>query len=378
MTDHRPLTTDNQFDAAILGGGIGGACAAMRLAQNGARVVVLEAGTFPRHKVCGEFLSPESKSVFARLGVLEKICGAGAVEISTSRIVARGGQTLEIALPRNALSLSRFRLDEILIRAAQNAGAQLCCKTRVRAVHENQNGWTIVTTQGELRARSVVNAAGRHASFLTPRAGSTPDTKYIGLKTHFRGAHFPSGLVELHFWRGGYCGLSQIESGTLNVCLLARYDSLQGRAPQEFWKWLLCRLPHLRERLKNAEMQMPWLATGNISFGQSTPVTNGVLNCGDAAGFIHPLAGDGMAMAARSGELSAAVLCAQLRGEISGKVAREIYAKAWRREFASRLKWAGAFQKLLMDASLLSPTLAAVSLLPSFGRWAVRATRGSV
>jgi flavin-dependent dehydrogenase len=372
----------NSFDAAIIGGGIGGACAAIRLAKSGARVLVLEAGKFPRHKVCGEFLSPESKKVFAHLGVLESIQNAGATEISTSRIVARGGQTLEIALPRAALSLSRFRLDEILIRAAQDAGASLFSQTRVRHVQENKDDFTIATSHGEFSARAVLNAAGRNAAFLSRQAGSTPGTgdglKFIGLKTHFRGADFPLGLVELHAWRGGYCGVSQIENGLTNVCLLARYDSLAGRAPQEFWKWLLQHLPELRARLENAQMQMPWLATGNISFGASTPGVGGVLHCGDAVGFIHPLVGNGMAMAARGGELAAAILSSQLRGEISQNAAREIYEKSWRREFQSRLKWAGIFQKLLIDSQLLASALNGLSLFPRLGERAVRLTRGQL
>jgi flavin-dependent dehydrogenase len=367
------------FDAAIIGGGIGGACAAIRLAQNGARVVVLEAGIFPRHKVCGEFLSPESKKVFARLGVLKAIVGAGAMEISQSQIVTRGGQKLKIVLPQSALSLSRLRLDGILIEAAQNVGAELFCKTRARSMGRNENGFEISSTRGEFFARVVLNAAGRNASF--PRqAGSTPDAKrgakFIGLKTHFSGANFPADLVELHAWRGGYCGISQIENGLANVCLLARYDSLNGRSPQEFWKWSLHHLPHLRARLENAEMQMPWLATSNISFGGSTPSAGSALHCGDAAGFIHPLAGDGMAMAARGGELAAAITSAQLRGEISEKVAREIYEKAWRREFSPRLKWSGIFQNLLIDSQLIAPALIGLSCFPLLGEHAVRATRG--
>jgi flavin-dependent dehydrogenase len=369
------------FDAAIIGGGVGGACAALALANNGARVVVLEAGSFPRHKVCGEFLSPESKTVFARLGVLEEIKNAGALEISMSRIVARSGQTLEMALPQNALSLSRFQLDEILIRAAQHAGAQLVCKTRVRDVRENQNDFTVTTSRGAFTARSVLNAAGRNASFLR-RAGSTPDAgrdaKFIGLKTHFRGANFPADLVELHFWHGGYCGLTKIENETINACLLTRYETLNGRAPDEFWNWLLHHLPLLRARLQNARPQMPWLAAGNISFGGSTPAAGGVLCCGDAAGFIHPLAGDGMAMAARSGELAASILSARLRDEISEKITREIYEKAWRREFSSRLKWAGVFQKLLIGSPLMVPALTGLARFPALGERAVCVTRGQI
>jgi 2-polyprenyl-6-methoxyphenol hydroxylase-like FAD-dependent oxidoreductase len=172
--------------------------------------------------------------------------------------------------------------------------------------------------------------------------------------------------------------LTKIENETINACLLTRYETLNGRAPDEFWNWLLHHLPLLRARLQNARPQMPWLAAGNISFGGSTPAAGGVLCCGDAAGFIHPLAGDGMAMAARSGELAASILSARLRDEISEKITREIYEKAWRREFSSRLKWAGVFQKLLIGSPLMVPALTGLARFPALGERAVCVTRGQI
>lgn len=381
MTDHRSPNTDHRFDVAIIGAGISGACASIRLAKNGARVLLIEAGEFPRHKVCGEFLSPESKSVFARLGVLEPLKNAGATEVNSARVVSRNGRELNLGLPQSALGISRFQLDQILAEAAQNAGAKLVCKARVRAIMPKNDGFEIFTAHENFRAQIVLNAAGRNSHWLPREEQSTPAsnekaTKYVGLKTHFKNSSLPIGLVELHAWRGGYCGLVQVENGVLNACLLTRYDVLQGRAPEEFWSWLLYHLPVLCARLKNAQIQMPWLATGNVVFHRSTPVEEKLWNCGDAAGLIHPLAGDGMAMAARSGELSAAILSSHLRNEISEKQAREIYELAWQREFSSRLKWASRFQKMLIDPQLIAPALAVLSRAPSLGKFAVRATRG--
>lgn len=379
MTEHQ--FSNHRFDVAIIGAGISGACASIRLAKNGARVLLLEAGDFPRHKVCGEFLSPESKSIFARLAVLETLKNAGAIPVNSARVVSRSGREVKLDLPQSALAISRFELDRILASAAQNAGAKVLCRTRVRAVRPEMDGFEIFTARGNFQARIILNAAGRNTNWLPREDGSTPppasgQTKYVGLKTHFKSSNFPAGLVELHAWRGGYCGLVQVEGGVLNACLLTRYDILKGRAPEEFWSDLLHHLPALRARLQGAQIQMPWLATGNVVFSGSTPVAGKLWNCGDAAGFIHPLAGDGMAMAARSGELAGAILSSHLREDISEKQAREIYQLAWQREFASRLKWAARFQKCLIDSQLVAPALAVLSRVSVLGKFAVRATRG--
>jgi flavin-dependent dehydrogenase len=364
------------FDVAIAGAGISGTCAAIALAQQGHKVLLIESGEFPRHKVCGEFLSPESKAVFQRLGVLQMLVDAGAVEVQNARVLASGTQ-MQTHLPQAALALSRFRLDEILIEAARDAGAKVLCETRVRGVQRNAEHFALETSSGQFRARGALAATGRHSSWLPSNA--TPNqTRYVGLKTHFRGVKLEAGTVELHAWRGGYCGLVQIEERLTNVCLLARYDTLQNNSPEEFWQNLLKLMPSLRSRMQRAEIVLPWIATGNVVFGRQTPVQSEVMCCGDAAGFIHPLTGDGMAMAARSGELAAATLNAFARHEIDWPTAQSIYAQAWQREFASRLKWATYFQSGLIESAWTMPLLSLMGRVPKLGNFAVRKTRGTL
>ncbi|MDF2439354.1 MAG: hypothetical protein JWN98_338 [Abditibacteriota bacterium] len=387
------------YDAIVVGAGISGTCAAIALAQRGCHTLLVEAGSFPRHKVCGEFLSPESKSVFHRLQALDDILSAGAQSVSHARIVSRDGRAMNTALSGTPLSISRFALDALLVEAARVAGVKVLCGTRVRHL-ERQNGlFHLHSSHGTFPARAILAASGRNPSWLQHNAGKaakvpqpashTPRSRarYVGFKAHFRDASLPPGVVELHAWRGGYCGLVRVENGLTNVCMLARYETVAGRAPHHFWPWLLQRMPHLNARLNNARQEFDWMATGNVFFGDITPLRHtaevaglesGVLCCGDAAGFIHPLTGDGMAMAARSGELAAAVLASQLRGELAEQDAQLIYEAAWQREFAARLKWAGVFQRLLIDPQLTAPALGLLTHVPSLGRLAVAVTRGRV
>jgi flavin-dependent dehydrogenase len=377
------MSTRNEVDVAVIGAGLGGAVAAITLAQRGARVALFEAAKMPRHKVCGEFLSPEIKQIFARLHVLHSIEHAGACSVEGARIVS-GHRVLETALPGAALAISRYRLDELLWEAAQSAGAQCFDATRVSRIQGNVHDGFLVSTQREQwRARFVVAAAGRNARVLNA-ANETADeneatdkrARFVGFKTHFRNVALSPGTVELHPFRGGYCGLVRIENGLANACLLADYNVVAARSPAAFWEWLLEECPALRRRMKNAELAMPWISTANIIFGGTQPVQDGVLRCGDAAGFIHPLTGDGMAMAARSGELAAVLIVAALKQGLKKDDVCALYSAAWRREFAERMRWATRLQPLLTSPHLSALAVGVLKHTPGLARRAVALTRG--
>jgi len=367
-------------DAVVIGAGVGGACAALSLAQRGAQVTLLEAGELPRHKVCGEFLSPESRASFKRLGIEGEIFAAGALSVHAARIKARTRE-IEVPLPPGGLALSRYRLDAILWHAARERGIRCQARTRVRHTEHNPDGsFSVHAADDLITAPAVVAASGRAPGWLDHHETQAPATRYLGLKAHFRGVRLEPGVVELYPWRGGYCGLVRVEEGLTDVCLLVNYDIVQEReqrAPAEFWQWLLSQQPALAKTFAEAEIATPWLATANVAFGRQEPVGDGILRIGDAAGYIHPFAGDGMSMAARSGELAGAIIGAQLRGGISANDACTLYEAAWRREFASRLSWATRLQPLLTSPLLTQLAAPIFAGVPALARFAVSRTRGA-
>jgi flavin-dependent dehydrogenase len=248
----------------------------------------------------------------------------------------------------------------------------------VRNIEGNIREGFVLSTQGEQwHARFVVAAAGRNARVLnTGSDTSNSQPRFVGFKTHFRGAALKSGAVELHPFRGGYCGLVRIENGLTNACLLADYNIIVGRSPAAFWQWLLNECPALNARMQNAQTAMPWLSTANITFGGTQPVQDGILRCGDAAGFIHPLTGDGMAMAARSGELAAVILVAVLKHSLKKDDISMLYNAAWQREFAGRLRWATRLQPLLTSPHACALAVSLLKHTPNLARRAVALTRG--
>ncbi|WP_170065479.1 NAD(P)/FAD-dependent oxidoreductase [Abditibacterium utsteinense] len=400
----------NQFscEVAIVGGGLSGCAAASELARAGVDVALFEAGQLPRHRVCGEFLSPESRATLSRIGVVDDIEAAGARDVKLARFCCQN-QSADFDLgDASGLAISRFTLDPILFEAAKNAGARafLGAKTRfLQTESEKGDGFRFEVNGQSWRARAVILAAGRAQS---PRAeptnrvestnnGRAPQkmeaknkARFCGLKAHFSGVDLGVGTVEMHLFRGGYCGLVRVEGEATNACLMTDYARLQKTSPAAFWDELLAQNPQLRARFTSATRLTPWCSTGNVSFEKFRPVgtskpqnkstqdeiARGILCAGDAAGYIHPLTGDGMAMALRAGELAATCARLQMRGLDAGEAAR-LYQAAWEREFTPRLKLAAQLHPLALRPEWARPVLPWLRCFPALRRALVRGTRGS-
>jgi flavin-dependent dehydrogenase len=358
----------NSFDAVVIGGGLAGSCAAINLAKRGLSVALLEAGSFPRHKVCGEFLSPEARPVLRRLGVEAELLEKGAREVSLTRLVL-GNDFLEVPLPSPALAVSRLVLDEVLWRRARQSGAHCLEKTRVRG-WQKQDKFCVQTAKGEFQSPGLIEASGRSNTHQNK-------ARFLGLKTHWHNLDLQEGVTELHVFEGGYCGLVRVESDLTNVCLLVRYEMWQrsgGKSPQEFFEQILQQCPLLARRIARAELAHSWLATGNVQFDAANHENvglSGILQCGDAARFIHPFTGDGMAMALRAGELAGATLAARSNEDDASL----LFAGAWRRQFRARLNWAGALAPLFLQPTAARVALQVTRTFPALAPFLVAKTR---
>jgi len=249
--------------------------AAIAARQEGAQVRVFEKSVFPRHKVCGEFLSPEVMGVLARAGCADEFLGLRPAPIRQMELHF-GRRVVRHALPQLAYGLSRYALDRLLQDRAAVLGAEL------------------------VRETSTTRAARRPVVLATGRTAQAPaGHRLFGFKAHFRGR--VDDTVALFFFDGCYVGVSAVEGGAINVCGLAPERLLRESMfrPDR----LLTRCQALQARMQGFEQTLEWLTTGPLVPGLASREIQepGVYPAGDALGFIDPFTGSGILNAMLSG-----------------------------------------------------------------------------
>ncbi|WP_424767623.1 NAD(P)/FAD-dependent oxidoreductase [Paenibacillus sp. sgz302251] len=372
-----------RVDAAVLGAGLAGSSLAKDLADRGWDTVLLDRQTFPRHKVCGEFLSPEAQSTLEAFGLMESLKTLRPSLIERLRFVFENGAEIEMPLPGTAWGLSRYSLDTALHHAAVEAGARIRTGAVVTAVQPSGKGYKVWTRQnGEdrlIEARTVIAAWGGNPRSGLPgyRPGRSAKQSYMGVKSHFHGIEMEP-VVEMYFFRGGYLGICPIEGGLVNAAALLERESFTntGKSIQAFIEEAARRNPRLKKRLAHAEMVA----------GTQTAVAPVLLNrrpvpwdkmpiLGDAAAMIPPLCGDGMSMALRSAALCAPLTDRYLRGNLSMEEWRDTFTRSIQKEFNRPLRWGSLLQWLLGMPQLSRLLPGAARLAPGIAQELVRATR---
>lgn len=330
--------TGERLDAVVVGASLAGSAAALVLARSGARVAVVDKATFPRPKTCGELLSPDGVSALVRLGLDVAVRGAGAATIRRFALVRPDGLRVRGRLPAPALSLSRERLDALVLEGARQAGATLLTGEAVTSVEGSlAAGFTVKTQARTLEAPTVLGAWGRYSP-LDGRLGraffGAPATLF-GFKKFLAGeggARFDDHVV-LHVFRGGYLGLSLVEEGRVSLGALAT-PAVAQEAHHDLDR-LLARLgaesPALAADLAGLAAEPgPALVSEPVHLGAREATWGDVLLAGDAAGVVDPYTGSGMALALRTGEAAGALLSEHAAGRVATAALAREWARRWR------------------------------------------------
>jgi flavin-dependent dehydrogenase len=331
-------------------------------------VALLEAGNFPRHKVCGEFISGEALHLLAELIPSDRLhLLRQAPSISRSRLFL-DGKIVEVPVNPPAASVPRFDLDRALWEAAVTSGVEACEQTKVLSI-SGTGPFRCIMADRQVEARALVNATGRWSNLHKVQTGSS---HWIGLKAHFR-EPIPSPTVDLYFFEGGYCGVQPtgVEGqGLINASAMVRADIASS------FPAVLARHAALAERSARWEALFPPIATAPLVFGTPRPVRDGMMMVGDAAGFVDPFVGDGISLALRSGALAAASLAAFVSGEIPLTESLNRYADRYRRHLLPVFRTSSALRRLLaLPGKVRIPLLTAFEYAPGLKRYLVSKTR---
>jgi flavin-dependent dehydrogenase len=358
------MTLAPAFDLLIIGGGPAGTAAAITAARAGARVLLLERGRYPRHKVCGEFISAEGVSLLQSLGLDDLL--ARVPRINRARIFA-AKTVAEALISPAAAAISRHKLDDSLWQLAASSGTDCRLQTEAHGIH-GAGPFTVATSAGSFITHSVINASGRWSNLRRTNLLAPPARKWVGWKAHFREADAPLS-VDLYFFPEGYCGVQPIGAGRINACAMVRASAADSISE------VLQLHPALAARSRAWQPAFDPIATAPLVFGAPQPEEGGVLFAGDAAGFIDPFIGDGISLALRSGAMAATALRGFWKGKCSLAEAAACYRRTYDRELRPLFRNAGWLRRLTSMPRVLHRPVMAALRSPHVAQFLIRKTR---
>ncbi|HQU84977.1 MAG TPA: NAD(P)/FAD-dependent oxidoreductase [Pyrinomonadaceae bacterium] len=393
----------------IVGAGPAGASLAIRLAEKGFEIVLVERDKFPRQKLCGEFVSPECLTYFRELNVLDEMFAIGGDRISETVFYAPNGKNVSVsskwfnAEAQNALSISRAEMDFRLIEKAKRSGVKVLEETQIVGIlyedkkvcgvkAKNKSGETFeITSNLTIDATGRANVLGKLAEkarrgeeekrrkgekIRNPK--SQIRNRLVGFKTHLKNVNLEKGRCEIYFFRGGYGGLSFVENGSANHCFLIKADVVKefGGKAEKIVEDVIFENKRAFETMKDAENVFDWLAVSVESFGRKelNPAPN-LFAVGDAAAFIDPFTGSGMLMAMQSAKILAEIVS---ENRFSFAEIAEKYKLAHKENFQNRLRVCALMRRAAFLPNLAKLLISTLSFSEKSLEFLARATRQSV
>lgn len=331
--------SDHIYDIIIIGGGLAGLCSAIHLSKSQWSVLLIEKNRYPKHKVCGEYISNEVLPYLKFLGM--DVFSEGAKRISKFELTTTENKKITADLPLGGFGMSRFKLDASLAQLALAEGVEILQDTVTSTAFCNDQ-FRILTKKGQnFSSKIVIGAFGKRSNLdmELERSFVKNPSPYLAVKRHVSGK-FPPNLVALHNFEGGYCGVSKVENDHINLCYITDYKSFKKHKDIEtFEKEVVFKNTALQSIFENTHsvFENP-LTISQISFETKQAVEHHMLMCGDSAGMIHPLCGNGMSMAIRGAQIVSLLIIEYLQGKIANRRQLELrYQKQWNAAFKSRL-----------------------------------------
>ncbi|MGL4465631.1 MAG: NAD(P)/FAD-dependent oxidoreductase [Planctomycetia bacterium] len=335
------------WDLVVVGAGLAGAVAAGLSARRGRRVLLVDRADFPRWKVCGCCLNQHALAALDEAGLGEIPDGLNAVPINRFRL-ATGGRRAELPLPGGVV-LSREAFDAALIKRAVDDGAAFLPRVRAELVAPDKTkpyrtvrlhpagGEADRSTSFDVTARIVVAANGFDATLYAEDDGvaevTRPDARIgAGAVGDASEDDYAVGVVHMAVGRHGYVGLVQREDGRLTLAAAFDRDFIRRTGG-----------PGSAAKAVLAEAGLPPVAdVASLAWRGTAPLTRRatklygwrMLRVGDAAGYVEPFTGEGMAWALAGGVAVVPILDQGV--DLWSDAVGERWADAYRRTIARR------------------------------------------
>jgi menaquinone-9 beta-reductase len=340
---------DYDCDVLIAGGGPAGSSLAYHLASKGIRVIVAEAGTFPRDKVCGDGVSPVALAEMQRMGITGTTNFQKANEIKRVGLFIRDQKvfiklTKPENLPLHARIIPRIQLDGWICEAAKKAGARYMESVRVTGYTITPGAVRVNLKNGKkqfgLTARVIAGADGSRSTVARQLRGENPSEEYqlLGLRSYYEGVNGPADRVDIYFSEESFPGIFWLfpkERNGANIGIAMVSKTLPGK-PSHVKELLL---NHIRNNQDIAERIGTGKMNGKIKgwpitfYNPDSRITGPrQLLAGEAAGLINPLSGDGIQYALLSARWASETLAECVQSDDFSEEALQSYGDRIRQE----------------------------------------------
>ncbi len=362
----------NNKAVIIVGGGLAGLSTAILLRRANIPVILLEKDTYPRQKVCGEYISVESELFVQELGINT----SALPHINTLELTSLKGRKASITLKTGGFGISRWSLDHQLASIAIQEGVDLRCNINVRKIGPNYVG----TADGQMIEGLLVAGAYGKSNPLSGILLKKERTRFIGVKYHVE-SDAPEDVIEMHVFRNGYCGFSKVDQNLYCLCYIAKSNDLKTHSGdfETFENIILHENPHLKNRMKSIKVVQNRVTTSQFHFTayRGTTIDQQLL-LGDATGFIPPITGNGMSLAFRSAYVTSKRIEAFYNGSISkNKLLKDqnLYVQKY---VNNRIQQGVFLQSLLLKQNWLTDAILfnAINAFPFIGETLARTAVG--
>jgi flavin-dependent dehydrogenase len=326
-------------------------------------VALFEHARFPRHKVCGDVINPHCWPVLERLSVAEKVRALPQHQIDGA-LFTSGSNSVTVPVPQAMMAIRRSLLDSCLLEHARCYGVTVF---EGETIHGITGGNEIISRSGRyVSLKGIIGADGRH-SVVARVSGlglmSDRTNGHVAFQSHFRAPEALDARVQLHLFRGGYCGVVRVDSERANLCLVTeRRNARLHNDCEALFAGTVRQNPHFRALDIRPEPLEPLHSAFPLCTPANVPAKNNIFLVGDALRVMEPFTGQGIFFALRTAELAAHAI-------LNSQCPEATYATAVARLYHARARTNQWLRRLMYRERQAGQVMAALKFAPPLRRW---------